>query len=105
MDGRRSAVFSALVGLLLALSALALLHANHRRAHGEETFAATRALVEAYDLTDPCLFTDARYTRHPSVADRHSAFQDSPLSPEHFPSGSLVPPPAHLRVPSGRGAP
>ena len=105
MDGRRSAVFCALVGLLLALAALALVYAGHLRGRGEEAFAAARALVEAYDLTDPSLFTEARYTRHPSVADLHSAFQDSPLAPEHFPSGSLVAPPAGLRKPSGTGAP
>ncbi len=44
------------------------------------------------DLTDLCLFTEARYTRHPSQADRFAAFQDHPVALEHFPSGSLVPP-------------
>jgi hypothetical protein len=41
------------------------------------------------------LFTEARYTRHPSQADLHSAFQDHPLALEHFPSGSLITPPRH----------
>lgn len=54
------------------------------------------ALVKALGLTDLCLFTEARYTRHLSQADLHSAFQDHPLAMEHFPSGSLVRPPAHL---------
>jgi len=39
------------------------------------------------------LSTDARYTRHPSQADLFSAFQDFPGSIEHFPTGSVVPPP------------
>ena len=56
-----------------------------------------RALAEKLQLTDLALFTEARYTRHPSQADLHAAFQDHPLSLEHFPSGSLMPPPAHLR--------
>lgn len=47
-------------------------------------------------LTDLCLFTEARYTRNPAMADRHAAFQDHPLALEHFPSGSLFTVPAFL---------
>lgn len=53
-------------------------------------------MVHDYQLTDLSLFTDAGYTRHPSMADLNTAFQDHPLSFEHFPSGSLVIPPRHL---------
>ena len=35
-------------------------------------------------------------TRHPVMADVNTPFQDYPLSIEHYPSGSLMPPPAHL---------
>ena len=49
-------------------------------------------LVERLGLTDLALFTEARYTRHPSQSDRHSAFQDHPFAFEHFPSGSVLPP-------------
>jgi len=52
-----------------------------------------KELVRELGLTDLCLFTEARYTRHISQADLHSAFQDGPASMEHFPSGSLVLPP------------
>ncbi len=55
-----------------------------------------RELVTQLQLTDLCLFTEARYTRHLSQADLHSAFQDHPSALEKFPTGSLVPPPAHL---------
>lgn len=47
-------------------------------------------LVKELGLTDLCLFTEARYTRHPAMADRHSAFQDHPLALDHFPSGSII---------------
>ena len=57
----------------------------------------SRKLVEAYGLTDLALFTEARYLRHLSQADLHSAFQDHPGSLDHFPGGSLVTPPQHLR--------
>lgn len=53
-------------------------------------------LVAQLRLTDLALFTEARYTRHPSQADLHSAFQDHPLALEHFPTGSLIGPPRGL---------
>lgn len=57
-----------------------------------------RRLVDDLGLTDLSLFTEARYTRHLSQADRHTAFQDHPLAFEHFPSGALLgPPPALVR--------
>jgi hypothetical protein len=56
-----------------------------------------RGIVRVLSLTDLCLSTEARYTRHPSMADLHTPFQDHPLSLDHFPSGSLMPPPPHLR--------
>jgi hypothetical protein len=59
--------------------------------------AAERKLVGHLKITDLCLFTEARYTRHPTQSDFHAAFQDHPVALEHFPSGSLVSPPDHLR--------
>jgi len=96
----RSAAFGLLVAALAALGLLAGLDAARRNSGAEARFAANRALARWFVLTDPCLFTDARYTRHPSLADRHSAFQDYPLALEHFPSGALVMPPAHLATAS-----
>ncbi len=51
------------------------------------------ALVRRLGLTDLALFTEARYTRHPSQADRFTPFQEHPTSLEHFPSGSVAAPP------------
>ncbi|HDK38157.1 MAG TPA: hypothetical protein ENG92_03990 [Thiolapillus brandeum] len=53
-------------------------------------------LVEELGLSDLALFTEARYTRHLSLADRHAAFQDHPVSFDHFPSGSIYLPPSQL---------
>ncbi len=97
----RSAAFAALVGLLLLLGLLAGLDAARRNAAAEAQWSANRALGRWFVLTDPCIFTEARYPRHPSLADRHSPFQDYPLALEHFPSGSLVAPPLHLVRGSG----
>lgn len=88
---------SAVGGLLVLLS----LADAAIRAGGSAPMRSERAaLVRALGLTDLALFTEARYTRHPSLADLHSPFQDHPLALEHFPSGSLVPP----KLPAGRPA-
>lgn len=81
----------------LLLAALATLADAARLRAAREGAVNTRAeLVVHYGLTDLALFTEARYTRHRALADLHSPFQDHPFSLEHFPSGSLLPPPAHL---------
>jgi len=83
------------VALLLCLLAfVAVLVAVPGREAGERQ--ASRRLVASLGLTDLCLVTEARYTRHPSLADRHAPFQDHPLALEHFPSGAILPPPPHL---------
>ena len=92
----RSGKFLLLVALLAAVGLLAGLDAARRHSGAEARFASNRTLARWFGITDLCLFTDARYTRHPSLADRHSPFQDYPLAMEHFPSGSLLLPPAHL---------
>ena len=66
------------------------------RARHAPALAVKHEMVSALQLTDLSLFTEARYSRHPSQADLHSAFMDHPLAFEHFPSGSLISPPAHL---------
>ncbi len=44
------------------------------------------SLVATLGLTDLALYTEARYTRHPALADWHGPFQDGPSSLDHFPS-------------------
>ncbi|MCW8907487.1 MAG: hypothetical protein OQL28_09560 [Sedimenticola sp.] len=85
--------FLLLLGLLTGLFLLTLLDAAGPHPGAEERRQATRQLVARFQLTDPALFTEARYTRHLSQADGHAAFQDHPVAIEHFPSGSLLPPP------------
>jgi len=95
---RPSTLALTLLALLLAVFAATLVDAALPRAEREADIAATRALVGRLGLTDLALVTEARYTRHPTQADLHSAFQDHPLALEHFPSGSLLPPPRHEAV-------
>ncbi|MGJ5819137.1 hypothetical protein [Paludibaculum fermentans] len=63
------------------------------RSRRSPVLASEAAWTGRLKLTDLCLLPEARYTRHLSQADLHSAFQDHPAALEHFPSGSLVPPP------------
>ena len=85
-------VLAGVVGLGLAFT-----HATVRGRLAGPDLQEKAALVERLELTDLALFTDARYARHPSMADRHTPFQDGPLSMEHFPSGTVILPPPHLR--------
>lgn len=93
---RNSSLFFLYLTSGAVLLSLLLVHsffsANAQQASLEEK----AALVKMLKLTDLCLFTEARYTRHLSQADLNTAFQDHPLSLEHFPSGSFTQPPKEL---------
>lgn len=82
----------------LALVIWMFLHAGLVDVSREAAMNRRRQWVGKLELTDLCLFTDARYTRHLSMADLHTPFQDHPMALEHFPSGSIFGPPSHLRV-------
>jgi hypothetical protein len=96
MKLRPSSLAFATIGLATAAFAASFFDAAGLRAHGADELAGRGELAARLGLTDLALFTEARYTRHPSQADLHSAFQDHPVALEHFPTGSLLPPPAAL---------
>lgn len=54
-----------------------------------QAVAGRQAAVFAMGLTDLCVATEARYTRHPAVSDPVAPFMDHPGAIEHFPTGSL----------------
>lgn len=94
---RRSNLFllillSGLIGL-----SLILLHSSLTIKERQREISLKAEMVRILDLTDLCLFTEARYTRNPSVADISTPFQDYPFCLEHFPSGSLIIPPGHIK--------
>jgi hypothetical protein len=80
---------------ILLLAALGMHSFFQREANGP-WLDEKREMVRRLDLTDLCLFTEANYTRHLTLADGHVPFQDHPVSLEHFPSGSLLRPPSML---------
>ena len=94
---RKSDIFILITGLNLALLLLLAVHASLGEKAAAASIAVSAGLVKEFRLTDLCLFTEARYTRHPSMADLHAPFQDHPGALDHFPSGSLVSPPRFFR--------
>ncbi len=79
-------------GLVLAGAGIAALTAIQRP--DQAARLARMGDLVAAGLTDLALFTEARYTRHPAMADLHTAFQDDPMSFDHFPSAAFAPRPA-----------
>jgi hypothetical protein len=94
---RKSSLALALFFAGTLLLGLMFVHAAVRQQADAAHIGHLTAVVENLELTDLCLFTEARYTRHLSQADLYSAFQDHPAALEHFPTGSIAGPPATLR--------
>ena len=97
MLARKSDSYFVFTGILLVLLGFMFVHASLQQGMNGPFLREKGEWVKRLELTDLCLFTDARYTRHPSMADLNTPFQDYPLSFEHFPSGSMINPPPHLR--------
>jgi hypothetical protein len=94
---RLSRIFQVYLLSLLSLFAVMLVHAARTRRAAGPALREKSRLVRQLELTDLCLCTEASYTRHLSQADFHTEFQDHPVCLEHFPSGSFLEPPPHLR--------
>lgn len=89
----RTRFFLTFIALLLISLALLTLHGRHgKQVWLTEELAANRELVAQLALSDLALWTEARYTRHPALADFFSPFQDTLASFEHFPAGSIISP-------------
>jgi hypothetical protein len=87
--------------LLLIIMIDGLLFVNTRdiSSQREVEQKSNNILVSGLGLTDLCISTEARYTRHPAVTDPISPFMDHPGSLEHFPSGSFWAVPDHISGP------
>ncbi len=94
---RKSTLCLCLLGISLLLLGLMFTHATVQRQADGPAIDRIAGEVKNLGLTDLSLFTEARYTRHLSQADRYSAFQDHPAALEHFPTGAIAGPPERLR--------
>ncbi|MCL7487141.1 MAG: hypothetical protein M8357_03060 [Desulfobulbaceae bacterium] len=77
---------------ILLLFLLFLWSVDGQSASREVELQGQKELVRHLRLTDFAIWTEARYTRHPSQTDFFSPFQDFPSSLEHFPAGSVIAP-------------
>ncbi|MBE2293708.1 MAG: hypothetical protein IAF00_02115 [Phycisphaerales bacterium] len=94
---RKANIALLLLAVLLLLFGLSLVDSGWRSHMVDHS--ADRMLVHELGLSDLSLFTEARYTRHPTQADWHSPFQDHPAALDHFPTGTLLLPPPTLISP------
>lgn len=99
---RKSNFFLFYLASNILLLVVMFAHASWKRGTETEVLREEEEMVRRLELTDLCLFTEANYTRHLSQADLHTPFQDSPMTLEHFPSGSLVTPPAGIGKRDGK---
>ena len=90
---RKSTLFLLYLSIQLFLFGFVFAHASLGNKTDLTHLREAIRMVKNLGLTDLCLFTEASYTRHLSLSDLHTPFQDSPMALEHFPSGSLVIPP------------
>jgi hypothetical protein len=97
MSLRKSTVFLSYLGATTGVLILVFAQAALERRDDSPFLRERASMVERYGLTDLCIFTDARYTRNPAAADLGTPFQDHPFSMEHFPSASIIAPPALIR--------
>jgi hypothetical protein len=72
--------------ILLAILSFSARSAGIRR---HANAAVWDIVTSALGLTDLCVATEARYTRHPAVSDPMAPFMDHPGAIEHFPTGSF----------------
>ena len=87
---RPSHIFILTILFLLLLDTALYSHVRFQQATVQQPSAQLNDVVTAgLGLTDLCLTTEARYTRHPAVSDPIAPFMDHPGALEHFPSGSF----------------
>jgi len=85
----RPALFLFIFLTLILASDLGMVSYAHLRGGSENRITELQALVGELGISDLCLTTEARYTRHLAVSDSLAPFMDHPGAIDHFPSGSF----------------
>lgn len=94
---RRPASILLIFLLILGTVNLALFISSYQRRNKQKEITHLYDIAAAgIGLTDLCISTEARYTRHPAVSDPVVPFMDYPGAIEHFPTGSFWAPPENL---------
>ena len=86
---RPSHIFFIILILFAFIDGTLYIHAKRLSIDLENDQALQAIAVAGLGLTDLCIATEARYTRHPAVSDAMAPFMDHPGALEHFPTGSF----------------
>ncbi len=90
---RPSTLYAILMLTLAIVAGAVTVHGRQRALLEMDSSAVRDSLTRALGLTDLCLATEARYTRHPALTDDLAPFMDYPAALEHFPTGLFWAPP------------
>lgn len=93
---RPSHILFLFILLLFLVNGILYLHSIELGLELKEDQAIQAITVAGLGLTDLCIATEARYTRHPAVSDPVAPFMDHPGAIEHFPTGSFWSAPAGI---------
>lgn len=86
---RPSRLFLLIIILVLLIDGAIVQNIRARKELYLDSAHINNIVTAGLGLTDICLSTEARYTRHPAVSDSMAPFMDHPGAIEHFPSGSF----------------
>ena len=86
---RPSQILLFLLLLLTLIDGTLYLHSRRLDKNLKSEQVLQAITVAGLGLTDLCIATEARYTRHPAVSDSMAPFMDHPGAIEHFPTGSF----------------
>jgi len=95
---RPSHIFFTILLLLVFIDGTLYLHTKRLSIDLEDDQALQAIAVAGLGLTDLCVATEARYTRHPAVSDAMAPFMDHPGALEHFPTGSFWNAPTNTNI-------
>jgi len=86
---RPSHILLIILLVLLLVDTSLFIHSQRLKEDLRSDEEIQKIAVAGLGLTDLCVATEARYTRHPAVSDPMAPFMDHPGALEHFPTGSF----------------
>ena len=86
---RPSHILLIILLVLVFVDTSLFIHSQRLKKELQSDEVIQRIAVAGLGLTDLCVATEARYTRHPAVSDPMAPFMDHPGALEHFPTGSF----------------
>lgn len=89
MTMRPSHILLVFLLVLLLLDTSLFVHSQRLAKELRADRELQKIAVAGLGLTDLCVATEARYTRHPALSDPMAPFMDHPGAIEHFPTGSF----------------